>query len=55
MASNRQYPGGGNGKLCGAEVLQRSGFLRSDFEVFVAAHATTASAAHHYKKLLIHL
>jgi hypothetical protein len=34
-----------NGKLCGAEVLERSGLLRSEFNVFVAAHAATASAA----------
>jgi hypothetical protein len=45
MASDRQYPGGVIGKFCGADVLQRSGFLRSEFDVFVAAHATTAPAA----------
>jgi hypothetical protein len=45
MASDRQYPGGVNGKFCGAEVLERSGFLRSQFDVFVAAHVATASAA----------
>jgi hypothetical protein len=28
-----------------SEVLERSGFLRSEFDVFVAAHAATASTA----------
>ena len=45
MASDRQYPGGVIGKFCGAEVLERSGFLRSEFDVFVAAHAATATVA----------
>jgi hypothetical protein len=45
MASDRQYPGGVNGKFCVAEVLKRSGFLRSELDVFVAAHAATAYAA----------
>jgi hypothetical protein len=34
-----------NGQICATEVLERSGFLRSEFGIFVAAHAATASAA----------
>jgi hypothetical protein len=40
-----QYPGGNSGKLCGAEVLERSNFLRSKFDAFAIAHKATAGAA----------
>jgi hypothetical protein len=42
MTSDRQHPGGVNGKFCGAEVLQlqRSGFLRSEFDVYKLSQHT---------------
>jgi hypothetical protein len=41
MASDRQYPSGMNGKFCGAKILERSGFLRLELDVIVAAPVAT--------------
>ena len=44
LAGDGQYPGGALGKYCGAEVLERSGFARAEFDAFTTAHTATAAA-----------
>jgi hypothetical protein len=45
LATDKQYPGGKVGKMCGAEVLERSCLLLSEFNQFATAHKATEFAA----------
>ncbi len=45
LATNTQFPGGKVGKMCGAEVVERSCRLLSEFSEFAAAHKVDAAAA----------